>query len=251
MKTEILGVNFDALTMAEALAAAKALLSAGKGGRIVTVNSEILLLAQRDASYLSALESADLVLPDGIGVVLASRIVGNALAERVAGADLVPELLKALAAGGGSVFLYGARPGVAARAALSLRRMFPGLNIAGTEHGFVSDESALWAALNARRPDLLLLGLGAPRQELWMAEHRQAAPLMIGVGGLLDVLAGDVPRAPARWRAAGLEWPYRALVRPERLVRLVKLPLVLLLAGKERLRRLRGARMRGQRDPFG
>ena len=206
--------------MAEALAAAKALLSAGKGGRIVTVNSEILLLAQRDASYLSALESADLVLPDGIGVVLASRIVGNALAERVAGAD-------------------------------SLRRMFPGLNIAGTEHGFVSDESALWAALNARRPDLLLLGLGAPRQELWMAEHPQAAPLMIGVGGLLDVLAGDVPRAPARWRAAGLEWLYRALVRPERLVRLVKLPLVLLLAGKERLRRLRGARMRGQRDPFG
>lgn len=237
MKTEILGVYFDVLTMAEAQTAAEALLRDGKGGAIVTANPEIILSAQKDPAYLSAINSADLVLADGVGDLYAARILGRPLPERVAGSDLVPRLLAALASTGGSVFLYGAKPGVAARAGQALEKEYPGLRVAGTENGYVSDESALWQALDERRPDLLLLGLGAPRQERWMAMNRQrTGAVMVGVGGLLDVFAGDVPRAPESWRRAGLEWLYRAIRQPKRIKRILKLPRVLLLAAKERNR---------------
>lgn len=237
MKTEILGLRFDAMTMAQAQAAAESLMDAGQGGYIVTANPEILLAAREDPSYLAAIDAADLVLADGVGVLHAARILGKPLPERVSGSDLVPRLLREMSAGGRSVFLYGAKPGVADRAARVLEKEYPGLRIAGTENGYIADETALWRVLDQEQPDLLLVALGAPRQERWMAANRgRTKALMIGVGGLLDVFSGDVPRAPERWRRSGLEWLYRTVKQPKRIRRVLKLPLILVLAAKEQFR---------------
>ena len=235
MKINILGVAFDALTLGEAEERADALLCSGAGGYIVTANPEIVLRCREDAAYAAAVNGAKLVLADGVGDLCAACILGTPLPGRVAGADLVPRLLARLAERGGSVFLYGARPGVAERAGESLQSACPGLRIAGTENGYISDETALLEALEREKPDLLLLGLGAPRQELWMAENRQRTPaVMIGVGGLLDVFAGDIPRAPESWQRLGLEWLYRLLREPRRFKRVIRLPKILLLALRER-----------------
>ena len=235
MKINILGVAFDALTLGEAEERADALLCSGAGGYIVTANPEIVLRCREDAAYAAAVNGAKLVLADGVGDLCAARILGTPLPGRVAGADLVPRLLARLAERGGSVFLYGARPGVAERAGESLQSACPGLRIAGTENGYISDETALLEALEREKPDLLLLGLGAPRQELWMAENRQRTPaVMIGVGGLLDVFAGDIPRATESWQRLGLEWLYRLLREPRRFKRVIRLPKILLLALRER-----------------
>ena len=235
MKINILGVAFDALTFGEAEERADALLCSGAGGYIVTANPEIVLRCREDAAYAAAVNGAKLVLADGVGDLCAARILGTPLPGRVAGADLVPRLLARLAERSGSVFLYGARPGVAERAGESLQSACPGLRIAGTENGYISDETALLEALEREKPDLLLLGLGAPRQELWMAENRQRTPaVMIGVGGLLDVFAGDIPRAPESWQRLGLEWLYRLLREPRRFKRVIRLPKILLLALRER-----------------
>ena len=235
MKINILGVAFDALTLGEAEERADALLCSGAGGYIVTANPEIVLRCREDAAYAAAVNGAKLVLADGVGDLCAARILGTPLPGRVAGADLVPRLLARLAERGGSVFLYGARPGVAERAGKSLQSACPGLRIAGAENGYISDETALLEALEREKPDLLLLGLGAPRQELWMAENRQRTPaVMIGVGGLLDVFAGDIPRAPESWQRLGLEWLYRLLREPRRFKRVIRLPKILLLALRER-----------------
>ena len=235
MKINILGVAFDALTLGEAEERADALLCSGAGGYIVTANPEIVLRCREDAAYAAAVNGAKLVLADGVGDLCAARILGTPLPGRVAGADLVPRLLARLAERGGSVFLYGARPGVAERAGESLQSACPGLRIAGTENGYISDETALLEALEREKPDLLLLGLGAPRQELWMARNRQKInAVMIGVGGLLDVFAGDIPRAPKAWQRLGLEWLYRLLREPRRFKRVIRLPKILLLALRER-----------------
>lgn len=235
MKTDVLGVAFDALTLTEAEERADALLRARKGGYIVTANPEIVLHSRDDAAYAAAVNGADLVLADGVGDLYAARILGTPLPERVAGSDLTPRLLSRLAERGGSVFLYGARPGVAERAGEALRSACPGLRIAGTENGYISDETALFTALDKEQPDLLLLGLGVPRQELWMAQNRQRTnAVMIGVGGLLDVFAGDIPRAPEAWQKLGLEWLYRLLREPKRIKRMIRLPKILLLAARER-----------------
>ena len=237
MRVSILGVDFDPLTLAEAAERADALVQEGAGGYIVTANPEIVLRCQKDDAYRAAVNGAELVLPDGVGDLLAGRILGTPLPERVTGADLTPRLLARLAKRGGSVFLYGGKPGVAERAAARLKKAYPGLRIVGTENGYISDERNLLFCLEETQPDLLLVGLGAPRQERWMAEHKdRLTAVSIGVGGLLDVFAGDVPRAPESWQKAGLEWLYRLCREPRRIRRMAKLPGILVLAGMERIK---------------
>lgn len=237
MRTSILGICFDSVTLSQAAEAADGLLLAGRGGTIVTANPEIVLRCREDEAYRSVVNAADLVLADGVGDLLAGRILRTPLPERVTGADLTPLLLERLAGRGGSVFLYGGKPGVADRAGARIAAAYPGLRIAGTENGYISRETELLRRLEEAKPDLLLLGLGAPRQERWMAEHRESLPsVMIGVGGLLDVLAGDLPRAPERWRKAGLEWLFRLLREPRRIRRVAMLPRILVLAGAERIK---------------
>ena len=235
MRIGVLGVGFDALTMDEAEQAVLRLMDSG-GGTVVTANPETLLHCRADPEYARAVNGADLVLADGVGDLMAGRILGTPLPERVAGADLTPRLLRALAARGGSVFLYGGKTGIAEAAARELEQAYPGLRIAGTENGYISDDGPLTARLRTLRPDLVLAGLGAPKQELWMQRNRDSLEsVLIGVGGLLDVFAGTVRRAPESWRRCGIEWLYRLIREPKRLKRVARLPMILLLAAKERI----------------
>ena len=239
MRTQILGVGFDNITMAEAVDKAIALMEQ-RGCYVVTPNPEMVLMSRKNPDFAEAVNKADLVLPDGIGDLYAARILGTPLQERVCGADIYPYLLAHLAKHGGSVFLYGARPGVAEEAAAKLRESYPGLKIAGTQHGYQEDDVQLVQRLEETRPDLLMVCLGAPRQELWMHQHAgmKSVGLMIGLGGCLDLIAGHVKRAPLLWQKWGLEWLYRLIQEPRRIGRMIKLPQILFLAliarGKER-----------------
>ena len=231
MRIPILGVEFDNVTMAEAVEAAVALMEK-RGCYAVTPNPEMILLSRKNPAFARALKAADLVLPDGIGDLYAARILGTPLKERVCGSDIYPHLMSYLARKNGSVFLYGARPGVAEQAAARLTAAYPGLVIAGTEHGYISRDDELLRRIRETRPDLLLVCLGAPRQELWMHAHggMEEVGLMIGLGGCLDLIAGHVKRAPALWQKWGLEWLYRLCQEPSRITRMIRLPKILFLA---------------------
>lgn len=239
MRTPILGVLFDNVTMEEAVERAMGLMKR-RGCYAVTPNPEMILRSRKDPAFARALREADLVLPDGIGDLYAARILGTPLKERVCGADIYPCLLEQLSRRGGSVFLYGAKPGVAEQASANLAAEYPGLLIVGTEHGYGVEDVDLLHRIRETKPDLLLVCLGAPRQELWMRAHAgmEEVGLMMGLGGCLDLMAGNVKRAPERWRKWGLEWLYRLCQEPTRLGRMIQLPKILLLAlvarGKER-----------------
>ena len=212
-RTDVLGVGFDAVTAEEAADRALTLMER-RGAYVCTPNPEIVMAARRDPEVMNAVNGADLVLADGVGVVWAAKRFGRPLPERVAGIDLLSVLLERMS---GSVYVLGGCPGVAEKAAESIAASHPNVSIAGAHDGYFTDELALTAELGETRPDLLLVCLGAPKQELWMAAHRDLpVGLMIGLGGTVDVLAGTAERAPLRWREHGLEWLYRLLRQPGR-----------------------------------
>jgi N-acetylglucosaminyldiphosphoundecaprenol N-acetyl-beta-D-mannosaminyltransferase len=184
---------------------------------LVTLNPEIVVQAQRNTALQAALAQAELMVADGVGVVWAARRSGTPLPERVPGVDLVSALL----AGGGarlSVYFLGAKPGVAERAAHAAHQRY-GIQVAGVQHGYfqASDTPAITAAIRASGANLLLAGLGEG-QERFLHDHREALriPLMIGVGGTLDVLSGAVKRTPLWTRKLGIEWAYRVGLDPKR-----------------------------------
>ena len=238
-QVSVLGTKIDAITLPEAVKFALSCMDERQGAIVVTPNTEIVLRAWKDSDLRAALAAAALSLCDGVGVLIASRILGDPIGERIPGIDFASALLSQMAKRAKSVFLLGAREGVAARAADALQKDFPGLVIAGTASGFFDAESetALIGEINARSPDLLLVCLGTPKQELWM---RRCSPylqvgLMAGLGGTLDVYAGDVKRAPPFWRRCGLEWLYRLLKQPERLKRDLALPQIVFSALRDRI----------------
>lgn len=239
-KQDILGVRFDGLTLPRAVEAACQLLARPGFDYAVTPNAEFLLSAQRDASFRALLGGASLTLPDGVGVVLAGRILGTPVPGRVAGIDFADALLARLAGTDTRVFLLGAGPGAAEQAAARLTTRHPGLTICGTCHGYFShsESEAVAQTIRDAGTDLLLVCLGSPRQEEWMARFGPltGAKLAIGLGGALDVWSGRVPRAPLSWQRLGLEWAWRLLRQPQRIRRVLPLPLVLLRAARARLR---------------
>jgi N-acetylglucosaminyldiphosphoundecaprenol N-acetyl-beta-D-mannosaminyltransferase len=208
---------------------------------VVTADSSMLVRAQHDAALCEILADADLVLPDSIGVVWASRMLGAPLRERVTGVDVVDKLCGYCATAGLSVFLLGSAPGVAHRAGESLKARYPGLLLAGSHHGFFgdSDEPAVLAEISRAAPQVLLVAMGIPRQEKWLAKHLGELPVRvgIGVGGSLDVLSGAVRRAPTLFRRTNLEWLWRVLSDPRRARKTVLLPLFVVLVLRQRLSR--------------
>ena len=176
-----------------------------------------------------AVANAALVLPDGIGVIYGARILNRPLKGKVPGYDFADKLMERMAKKGKSVFLFGAKPGVAELAAKNLTEKFPGLVIAGTADGYVKDDGPVIDAINASNPDFLIVGLGAPKQAIRMTSHwdKLRVGLMAGLGGSIDVWAGTVTRAPLGWQKANLEWLYRLLKEPRRIKRQIKLPLFL------------------------
>jgi N-acetylglucosaminyldiphosphoundecaprenol N-acetyl-beta-D-mannosaminyltransferase len=226
----IFGVRVDGVSMAEALARLRA---ARPGERllVVSINPEILTHAQQHPQYRRALNRAGLNIPDGVGVLVAAFVRRQRLRGRVPGIDLATRFL---AEGAWSVFLYGGAPGVAEAAGAHLRRQNPQLRLVGAWHGFqdAEGERALLAEIARVRPDVLLVGLGCPRQELWLDAHLHELPVAVAmaVGGSFDIWSGRKRRAPLFVRRLGLEWAFRLLTEPRRLRRMLVLPSFLVRA---------------------
>lgn len=205
--------------------------------QLCTANPEFLIAAQSDAAFRAVLNGADLVIPDGIGVVWAARWLGYALPERVAGADLVVKIVERGAKHGWRIFFLGAAEGVAQRAAEILQLRYPGFVVAGAYAGSPrpEDEAEIIARVTAARPDILFVAYGHPKQDKWIARNRErlGVPLSLGVGGAFDFIAGVVPRAPLWVQRVHLEWLYRLWRQPWRASRIfdavVRFPLAVLL----------------------
>lgn len=227
-RVRVLGTPVDAATMAEAVEAAGVLVERGRPSMIVTTNPELIMHAQGDPELGAILDGADLVVPDGIGVVWAARLLGHRVPERVPGVELTEALLALAAARGYRVYFLGAAEGVAVEAAARLTSRFPGLTVAGTHHGYFGqrEEPRIIAEIRAAAPHILFVAMGAPRQEKWIARNLRecGVPLCMGIGGSLDVFAGRVQRAPGWVQAAGLEWLYRLVRQPSRARRMLALP---------------------------
>ncbi|MBP3633693.1 MAG: WecB/TagA/CpsF family glycosyltransferase [Oscillospiraceae bacterium] len=226
MKIDVMGVRFDNVTMDEALEKAKEILSRDGADYVVTPNSEIVYEAMHSEELCGLLNHAALVLPDGAGVVLGSKILKTPLKEKVAGVDFADRLLGHLAQTGGSVYLLGSKPGVAELAAEKMLAKHPGLTIAGMADGYFKDEDPVIEKINAAHADVLFVCLGAPKQERFMQEHKEKlnVRLMAGLGGSLDSFAGTVKRAPKWMIRLSLEWLYRLIKEPKRFGRMLRLP---------------------------
>lgn len=233
-----MGVGFDDLTRENAIDLCKRLIDEHRSAYMVTPNPEIVMAAWENAELHDAICNADLVIPDGIGVVKAARIIGTPLKERLPGIEIGEAILEYAAQTGKSVFLLGAKPGVADAAKEKMQETYPGLNVCGTNDGYFKDDGPVVEKINAAQPDFLMVCLGAPKQELWMAKMAGKLPvgLMVGLGGSLDVFAGTVKRAPVAWQRLDLEWLYRLIKEPRRIGRMMKLPLFVIEAAGERLR---------------
>lgn len=238
MRKQIMDMCIDDVSLEQAVEHAMACVHAGQLCRVVTPNAEFALAAKKDRQFLEAINTSDLILPDGISVVLAAKIIGRPLAGKVAGVDFGDALCHALACEGKSLYMLGAREGVAERAAQKLAEKHPGLSIAGVHHGYFKDDEVMADAVAQAGADVLFVALGAPRQEYFMQQygHRLGAKVMVGLGGSLDVFAGDAKRAPNFFIRLGLEWLYRLAKEPWRFKRMIKLPLYLLDAAVYRLR---------------
>jgi N-acetylglucosaminyldiphosphoundecaprenol N-acetyl-beta-D-mannosaminyltransferase len=236
---EILGVAVEDITEAEAIERIAGLVAEAGPHQIVTVNPEFVMEARRNSAFRRVLAAADLATPDGFGLLLAARLRGNTLRGRVTGVALTELIAEQSAKHGWSLFLLGAAPGVAERAAAALQRTYPNLCIAGCYAGSPqrSEEPAIRTRIIAAQPTVLLVAYGHPAQELWIARNQPLlrVPVAIGVGGVFDYLAGKTPRAPSWMRRIGLEWLYRLIRQPQRWRRiLVAVPLFLWAALRER-----------------
>ena len=237
MRTDVLGIGFDNLTMEEAVN--KGLEFAEKGSSIVvTPNPEIVYISRKDRQLQDILNSADMVLADGVGITYGAKILGKPLKGRVPGIDFAAGLMAKMADKGLNLFLFGSKPGVADKAADNLKKDYPKLNICGTLNGYFENSEPIIEKINASEADVVFVCLGAPKQEKWMAEHRKElnAHLLVGLGGSLDVFAGTVQRAPERWRKLKLEWLYRLIKQPSRIGRMARLPMFIFAVVGQRLK---------------
>jgi N-acetylglucosaminyldiphosphoundecaprenol N-acetyl-beta-D-mannosaminyltransferase len=236
----ILGVRIHAVTTAETLAWIEAAVAARLPRQICTANPEFLMAARRDREFFDLLNRADLVVPDGMGLLLAARWLGERLPERVAGSDLIYRIAERAERRGWSVYFLGAGEGVAQRTAQILRSKYPGMKVAGAFGGRpdLDDEQVIVAQVSTARPDVLLVAYGAPAQDKWIARHkaRLGVPVSMGVGGAFDFVAGVARRAPPWVQRLGLEWLHRLGRQPWRARRIftavVLFPLAVLRGGR-------------------
>ena len=225
---DILGVKVDKISFDNALDRAEQLVKTDGVSAVFTPNPEIIMAAKDDEEFREILNGADLCTADGIGVVYAARILKTPVPERVAGFDLTCALLECLSRSGEGVFLFGAKPGVAETAKANMEKKYEGINIVGTRNGYFTadDEAEIIKEINESGAKLLLVCLGAPKQEKWIAANRDklSVNMCMGVGGTLDVFAGTAKRAPKLFIKLNLEWLYRLLKQPSRIGRFAALP---------------------------
>lgn len=199
---------------------------------IVAINPEKIMKAQEDEELRNLLNSADFQIPDGIGVILASKLKGGEIRERVTGIDTMMKLCEEAAKRGKRVFLYGAKPGVADTAKKRLEEIYPGIHVAGTLNGYEKDQEVIEKTINESKADILFVALGSPAQENWIVANKDKLypTVFQGVGGSYDVISGNIERAPEAFQKAGLEWFYRLMKEPWRIKRQLILPKFLVKA---------------------
>ncbi|MED4988845.1 WecB/TagA/CpsF family glycosyltransferase [Parageobacillus toebii] len=225
-KEKYLDVYVSTLNYDEILADIEKRMAAGEKSTIVAVNPEKLIAANKDENVKQLINSATYQIPDGIGVVLASKLKGGRITSRVTGIDMMERLIELSAKKGYRVFLYGAKEEVVKKAKENLEAKYPGLQIVGYSNGYVNDYDSLVKKINESNADILFVALGSPRQELWIKTYMNDlnVKVMQGVGGSFDVFAGHVKRAPKLFRNLGLEWFYRLVTDPKRFKRQLALP---------------------------
>jgi len=225
---DILGIPVDSITMTEAVSRVASFIEEGGLHMIFTPNAEIIMIAQKDDDLKNILTQADMLTADGAGVVLASKLLKRRVPEKVSGVDMVREIFKACKEKSLRCYLLGSKPGVAQAAADNISREYPGVVIVGCHDGYFTEDmnDEIVNEINATNADLLLVALGAPKQEKWIYKNKDKlnARVCMGVGGTIDILAGTVALAPDFFRRNGLEWLYRLIKEPRRAVRMINLP---------------------------
>lgn len=236
---KILGIPIDRINMEEALLNIKSFLKSNEVHTIFTPNSEIMMAAQRDSYLKEILNQGDMLIADGAGVILASKFLGHKLPERVPGFDLVKNIFQLSADIGLKFFLLGAKPGVAEEAIVNIISKYKYAEISGYHHGYFSkeEEDKIIGQINSSGAEILLVALGAPRQEKWIHENKDklSVKVCIGVGGTLDIFAGKTTLAPRFFREHGFEWLYRLYKEPRRFRRMLDIPRFLLLVLRHRI----------------
>ncbi len=246
-RTRILDIPVDMVDSSEAMLIFRDIMKNTECSLIVTPNSEIIVNASKDPNLKNIIEQADLVIPDGIGLVYASKIMGVPLQERVTGIDFLDAILGDLEETGQSIFFLGSKPGdgnspgIAEMAVEKMQDKYKRLKVAGTHHGYFKeqDEEGIVALINQSGADFLCVALGSPKQENFMFQYKNELHVKgaIGVGGSLDVWAGTLKRAPEFYRNHGLEWLYRLIQQPSRIKRMAALPLFMINVVVSRIRR--------------
>jgi len=235
-KLSIMGVRIDNKTMNEVVDTVKKKIAGDEHYIIYTPNTEIVMMCQKDPEFMNLLNSSDINIPDGVGLIYASKIKGCPLKEKVAGYDLSVNLLKLADEQKLRLFVVGGKPGVAEEAMKNVHENYPGIDIVGTQHGYFKgthlgkngneEEMKVLEAINKAEPHILFVGFGAKKQEQWIEYNKDKinAKIIIGNGGTLDGLAGNVKRAPDIFIKLGLEWFYRLVQEPKRIKRQILLP---------------------------
>lgn len=239
-RVDILGVGFDRVALVDAVAQIEACLDRGERTFTITANPEFVMLCREDPELAAIAAGADLVVPDGTGAVVAARLLGDPLPGRAPGRLLVDRLAALATERRLSMFLLGAAPGIAERAAATLRGRHPELRIAGTYAGSADDDADVLPRVVAAAPDVLLVAFGMPKQERWIARNLPRLPstrVAVGVGGSLDYLAGAAKPPPGIVHAIGLEWLWRLVRDPKRWRRQRVLPRFVVLVLLARMRR--------------
>lgn len=237
----VLDVPIHNVDMATALETIEGFIRAGTPHHIVTADSSMLVMAQDDAALRAIITDADLVTPDSSGLLWAAKQAGTPLRERVSGVEIVERLCARSAQPGCRLYFLGAAPGIAEQAAERMRARYPGAQIVGTQHGFLTngDMEAVIEDICRLQPDVLCVAMGIPKQEKWIAAHREelGVPILIGVGGTFDVLSGHKRRAPRWMQRASLEWLWRVLSDPRKINKVLLLPRFYRMVRRHRKRR--------------
>ena len=239
-RVDIHGVKIHDVTMSEAVSLIKGWVKESEiiPHAVYTPNSEIIMQAQRSNELKNVLNNANLLVADGAGVVLASKILKTPLKEKVSGFDLAMNLLKEYSGKNVSFYILGGQPGVPDMAAVNIISNYGKVKIAGYNHGYFNaeDEDDLIEKINSTKPDIMFVGLGAPQQELWINrnKYRLNCKVLIGIGGSVDVFAGKVSLTPEFIRKAGFEWLHRLIREPRRIKRMMDLPRFMIKTIKKR-----------------
>ncbi len=220
-RIELMGCALDRVDFEQALSRCDALIGSSGTAQHVAINVAKLVALQRDSDMRDIVARCGLITADGQPIVWASKLLGDPLPERVAGIDLMYGLIERAAAKGYRIYILGARQEILERAVRRISTLFPGVNIAGYQHGYYADadEPTVAAEIGAVRPDILFVAMSSPRKEYFIGRHRETmqVPFVMGVGGSIDVIAGLTKRAPAVFQRLGLEWLYRLAQEPRRL----------------------------------